>query len=195
MTDALAELKQRLAEVYDLERALGVLAWDQQYGPALAQYDSLLTQHPGLREASLGRARTLAWSGRLDESRSTYGQILAQDSTDVEARLGRAQVSAWNGDLASAEQEYHRLLARNSRDVEARVGLGYVYLWQGREAAAGRQASPWRAGSHAGGCARSHASGQHRHRGAVRAVSREQGVAAGSGGGAEIRVRSVSGKQ
>ena len=30
MADALAELKQRLAEVYDLERALGVLGWDQR---------------------------------------------------------------------------------------------------------------------------------------------------------------------
>ena len=30
MTDALAELKERLAEIYDLERALGVLGWDQR---------------------------------------------------------------------------------------------------------------------------------------------------------------------
>jgi carboxypeptidase Taq len=30
VTAALAELKQRLAEVYDLERALGVLGWDQR---------------------------------------------------------------------------------------------------------------------------------------------------------------------
>jgi carboxypeptidase Taq len=30
VADALAQLKQRLAEVYDLERALGVLAWDQR---------------------------------------------------------------------------------------------------------------------------------------------------------------------
>jgi tetratricopeptide (TPR) repeat protein len=118
-----------------------VMAWNKQYDAALIRYDSVLTGHPGLRDASLGRARTLAWSGQLAESRSTYGQILARDSTDVEAMLGRAQVSAWNGDLTSAEQEYHKLLARNPRDVDARVGLGYVYLWQGREAAASRQAS------------------------------------------------------
>ena len=30
MSDALADLKQRLAEIYDLERALGVLGWDQR---------------------------------------------------------------------------------------------------------------------------------------------------------------------
>ncbi len=97
--------------------------------------------HPGLRDASLGRAQTLAWAGKLEQSRSLYDQILARDSTDVEAMLGRARVSAWSGDLASAEEAYHQLLTRDSRDLEARVGLGYVYLWQGREAAAERQAS------------------------------------------------------
>jgi len=30
MSDALADLKHRLAEIYDLERALGVLSWDQR---------------------------------------------------------------------------------------------------------------------------------------------------------------------
>ncbi len=30
MSDALADLKQRLAEIHDLERALGVLGWDQR---------------------------------------------------------------------------------------------------------------------------------------------------------------------
>jgi tetratricopeptide (TPR) repeat protein len=136
--------RARAAEPRDAEIRLieaRVLAWDKRYADALARYDSLLAERPGLREASLGRARTLAWSGRLEESRSAYGQMIARDSTDVEAILGRAQASAWSGDLALAEREYRKLLARNSRDVEARVGLGYVYLWQGRDGAAGRQAS------------------------------------------------------
>ena len=30
MNDALADLKRRLAEIHDLERALGVLGWDQR---------------------------------------------------------------------------------------------------------------------------------------------------------------------
>jgi Tfp pilus assembly protein PilF len=116
------------------------MAWNKQYDAALLSYDSLLAQHPRLREASLGRARTLAWAGRLDEAGAAYRRMLTADPRHREARLGAAQVNAWKGNLELAETEYRRLLAQNSRDVEARVGLGYVYLWQGREAAAGRQA-------------------------------------------------------
>jgi tetratricopeptide (TPR) repeat protein len=117
-----------------------VMAWNKQYADALARYDSVLAQHLGFREATLGRAQTLAWSGRLDEAQAVYRRMMATDSTDRDALLGSAQVSGWKGDLTTAEREYRTLLRLNPRDVDARVGLGYVYFWQGREGAAGRQA-------------------------------------------------------
>ena len=83
MSQALADLKQRLAEIYDLERALGVLGWDQRDDDAAEG-----RSRPGggrgdaLRASSTSassRTRSGACSTRSPRSRTELGH----DSDDA----------------------------------------------------------------------------------------------------------------
>lgn len=117
-----------------------VRAWNKQYDAALAVYDSVLVERPGLRDAELGRAQTFSWMGRLEDAANAYRVVISKYPSDLEARLGQAQVSAWRGELKTAEEMYRAILAQNPRAIEAIIGLGNVYHWQGKEGQALRQA-------------------------------------------------------
>jgi tetratricopeptide (TPR) repeat protein len=74
-----------------------VLAWDQQYREAVAAYDSLLREQPGLEPAAVGRAEALAWWGRHAEAERAYRSVLARNPRNVDALVGLGYLYHWQG--------------------------------------------------------------------------------------------------
>ena len=121
----LDELKQRLAEVYDLERALGVLGWDQrtmmpaQGAPARAEASATL--------AGLAHERFVSDEiGRLLDSVAPLEDDLDFDSDDAslirvtrrdwekERRVPSELTAAWTREAAKAHSAW--LAAREAND-------------------------------------------------------------------------------
>jgi carboxypeptidase Taq len=122
---ALDELKQRLAEVYDLERALGVLGWDQrtmmpaQGAPARAEASATL--------AGLAHERFVSDEiGRLLDAVAPLADELDYDSDDAslirvtrrewekERRVPSELAAAWTREAGKAHSAW--LAAREAND-------------------------------------------------------------------------------
>jgi tetratricopeptide (TPR) repeat protein len=97
-----------------------VLSWGHRYGQALAGYDSLLAERPGLPDALLGKAQVNAWQGRLDQAERGYRAVLDQNPRYVDALVGLGYVHHWQGQEDLAEREARSALAIDSTHQGAR---------------------------------------------------------------------------
>ena len=97
-----------------------VLSWRHRYAEALAGYDSLLAERPGLPDALLGKAQVNAWQGRLDQAERGYRAVLVQNPRYVDALVGLGYVHHWQGQEELAEREARSALAIDSTHQGAR---------------------------------------------------------------------------
>jgi carboxypeptidase Taq len=122
---ALADLKQRLAEVYDLERALGVLGWDQR--TMMPAQGAAARAEAGATLAGLAHERFITDEiGRLLDELAPHEAELDYDSDDAslirvtrrdweKARLVPSELAAdWTREAAKAHVAW--LAAREAND-------------------------------------------------------------------------------
>jgi tetratricopeptide (TPR) repeat protein len=134
--------RARAAHPEDTETRLAqarVMSWKQRYADAIAGYDSLLTEQPGLPDALLGKAQVNAWQGRLDEAKRGYQAVLTQNPRYVDALVGLGYVYHWQGREERAERLTRAALAIDSthqgaRDLlrslgDAGSGLDAAAIW------------------------------------------------------------------
>ena len=128
MNQALADLKQHLAEIYDLERALGVLGWDQRTmmppQGAAARAEASATLSGVIHERFISDE-----IGRLLDKVASLETELGHDSDDaslvrVTRRNGRSN-AAFRQIAAAWAREAAR---RTSRAPSARADAFSVFL-------------------------------------------------------------------
>ena len=125
MDAALAELKQRLAEVYDLERALGVLGWDQRTmmppkgAPARAEAAATLSglAHERFIADDIGRLldRLAPLEDELDYDSDDASLIrVTRRDWEKDRRVPSELTAAWTREAAKAHVAW--LEAREAND-------------------------------------------------------------------------------
>jgi len=139
---AAARLRERLARVPGDAEARSILArvlsWGHHYPESIAEYQTLLTDHPERAADHAGYARVLTWSGRIEAALPEFRQAIALDSTDVDAQLDYARAMSWIGDLPGAAMEYRRILNAHPGVGDAWLGYATVARWRSGATASDR---------------------------------------------------------
>ncbi|MDP3937210.1 MAG: tetratricopeptide repeat protein, partial [Deltaproteobacteria bacterium] len=108
------------------------LSWTDQLEQSLKEYEALLADDPGNRDAQLGRARVLSWRDRQGPSREAYVEVLAQDPLNAEARRSLGRVQSWRGRQRDAQRQLSEFVAENPDDNEGVFLLAQSQDWMGR---------------------------------------------------------------
>jgi tetratricopeptide (TPR) repeat protein len=115
-----------------------VLSWGKHYPESIAEYQTLLTDHPERAADHAGFARVLTWSGHIEAALPEFRRAIALDSTDVDAQLDYARAMSWLGDLPGASMEYRRILNDHPAQGDAWLGYATVARWRSGATASDR---------------------------------------------------------
>ncbi|MGH9607774.1 MAG: tetratricopeptide repeat protein, partial [Terracidiphilus sp.] len=124
----------------DLQAELAnLLAWDHQYGPAIAVYESMLKQTPDSRVVLENLAKTYDWSGQLKESRRIERRLSAEYPSDGQYQLAIVRLDLRLHDDEDARKRLENFLRVYPGSREAELDLANLDLRHGRLEAAEKE--------------------------------------------------------
>jgi tetratricopeptide (TPR) repeat protein len=122
-TDASLQLNPALSGAYK-----SYMAGD--LGAAHTQYQQVLQQEPGNRDALLGIAAIAVNRGQNAQASAFYNRLLELDPNDAEATAGIASLD--QNDPSRTESRLKKILAKNPNSGSTLFALGNVYAEQSR---------------------------------------------------------------
>lgn len=107
---------------FQLELAV-TYEWAGQYQKANALYASILSAHPELRPALLGKARLLVNAHQYAEAKKIYADLLKINPSDTSAMNGQARLEMAEKHFSAAKKQFHAVLAIAPNNPDALIGL------------------------------------------------------------------------
>jgi YaiO family outer membrane protein len=109
-----------------------ILAWERDFSNALVQYDSVLMNDAGNREARHGKGLVLAWLERYAEARTIFEQLHAEDTSDADVLLQLGNIAFWSNQPGLAYSRYEQAYHIDSISVDIVRCLARTALQLGR---------------------------------------------------------------
>ncbi len=100
-----------------------LLAWDEKYTDALAEYDSVLLLQNSNQDARFGKAQILAWTKRFDESLEILWSLTIEYPNSSVYISESAKVYLWSENPSQAYIQYEKAYALDSTSAEVVRGL------------------------------------------------------------------------
>lgn len=106
-----------------------VLSYVKRYDAAIAEYEKVLKEKPGLEEARIEMAKVLFWKGEQKAAARILEQVPPKDITG-DTQVLMADLLVAQKDYAKAEPLYRSYLDNHPQDQTVRLKLADMLSWQ-----------------------------------------------------------------